>query len=94
LLFRSLEGPRDSVERLMSVLRTDSRHAHIVALTETEEIGERLFPDWSMELVTADDIRDVLRDARDTAEDPHNVEALGRILEQLESGSLAELGRA
>jgi hypothetical protein len=46
-----------------------------------------------MELVTADDIRDVLEDARASAEDPRNAQALGSLLEQLDAGALSDLGR-
>jgi len=53
IFFQWLEGPRDNVTALMSRLRTDRRHDSIVLLSEVEEVRERLFPDWDMELVTA-----------------------------------------
>ena len=62
-------------------------------LSELEEVRERLFPDWDMELVTTDDIRDVLLDARDSAQDPKNADALTELLEQLDSGQLSELSQ-
>lgn len=92
IFFQWIEGPRDSVEELMALLRRDPRHRDIVTLAETEEVRERLFPDWSMELVQASDIRDVLVDARDTAHDAHSAEALTLLLEQLDAGLLGALG--
>ena len=65
-----------------------------MSLNDAEEVRERVYPDWDMEQVGADDIREVLRDALGTAEDPGNQAALNRILGQLESGPLQSLGRA
>ena len=94
VFFQWLEGPRDNVLGLWARLAADPRHDSIVRLSEIEEVRERLFPDWSMELVTTDDIRDVLVDALESAEDPQNAEVLGRLLEQLDSGQLGVLGTA
>jgi hypothetical protein len=47
-----------------------------------------------MEKVEAEDIRLVLQDALETAEDKNNRVALTRILEQLDSGALDPLGRS
>jgi len=44
-----------------------------------------------MELVGADDIRAVLQEALETAEDENNIEALRRILAHLETGPLETL---
>ena len=77
----------------MAILHRDPRHHDIVTLSDAEEARERLYPDWDMEQVDADDIGEVLRDALDTAEDRNNVAALTRILGQLESGPLQSLGR-
>jgi hypothetical protein len=68
------------------------RHEHVVTLSETEEVRERLFPDWDMELVTTTEIRDVLLDALATAEDEKNTEALSLMLEQLDAGGMDGLG--
>jgi hypothetical protein len=46
-----------------------------------------------MEQVEADDIRTVLHDALESADDENNIAALGRILEHLASGPLGLLGR-
>jgi hypothetical protein len=93
IFFQWLEGPRDSVLELMDVLRGDTRHQDVVMLAETEELRERLFPDWSMELVDATDIREVLLDAQSTTQDPRSAEALTSLLEQMDSGLLGALGR-
>lgn len=93
IFFQWLEGPRDDVQRLLALLRTDARHRDMVVLAEDEEVRERLFPDWDMELVSAEHIREVLVDALDSADDERNAEALRRLLAQLETGALADLGR-
>jgi hypothetical protein len=85
MFFQWIEGPRDNVTLLMERIRSDPRHEQVVTLSETEEVRERLFPDWDMELVTADDIRDVLLDALATAEDDRSTGALTLMLEQLEA---------
>jgi hypothetical protein len=94
IFFQWLEGPRDSVMGLMQILKSDPRHESIVPLTETEEVRERLFPDWDMELVTPNDIRDVLTDALNEASDPRHSAVLTRLLEQLDSDELGELTHA
>ena len=94
VFFQWLEGPRDAVTQLLANLRNDPRHGSFVLLSEIEEVRERLFPDWDMELVTATDIRDVLLDAKGEAQDPKNAEALTQLLEQLDSDQLSELSQA
>jgi hypothetical protein len=94
VFFQWIEGPRAEIENLMTILHRDPRHHDIVSLDQAEEVRERLYPDWDMERVEADDIRDVLQDALDSADDPHNVTALQRIVEQIDSGPLQWLGRA
>jgi hypothetical protein len=86
MFFQWLEGPRENVRRLMDAIKRDPRHESVVELSETEEVRERLFPDWAMELVTPDDIREVLLDAQQSAGDPHSVEALGTMLAELDAG--------
>jgi Sensors of blue-light using FAD len=78
-----LEGPRDNVTALMAMIVSDPRHHHVVQLSDSEEVRERLFPDWDMELVDADHIREVLLDARDSATDPRNAASLDRMLAEL-----------
>lgn len=88
IFFQWLEGPRDHVTQLMNNIARDTRHNTIVSLSESEEVRERIFPDWAMELVSSDDIRDVLEDALSTAEDEKNVQALQRLLEHVNSSEL------
>jgi hypothetical protein len=91
IFFQWLEGPREQVLKLMALLKTDPRHEQIVPLSESEEVRERLFPDWDMELVTAEHIRDVLVDALDNAPDPGQAEVLTQLLNRLDAGPLADL---
>jgi hypothetical protein len=93
VFFQWLEGPRAHVTQLMSNIKRDARHDTVVALTENEEVRERLFPDWAMERVTADDIRTVLEDALGTAEDPNHVKALHRLLRQLDVSAIEGVGK-
>ena len=94
IFFQWLEGPRDNVTALMSRLRTDPRHDSIVLLSEVEEVRERMFPDWDMELVTGDHIREVLQDALDSATDAQNAQALGVLMAELDAGRLRDLDTA
>ena len=92
IFFQWLEGPRDNVISLMERLKTDPRHENVVLLTESEEVRERLFPDWAMELVTTSDIRDVLQDALDTASDEKNAAVLKDLLARLNAGGIGSMG--
>ena len=94
IFFQWLEGPRHGILELMATLKTDPRHESIVMLSATEEVRERLFPDWDMELVTGADIREVLQDALAETKDEHNAAALRLLLTQLDSGQLSEVGSA
>ena len=94
IFFQWLEGPRDNVTHLMGRIAADPRHQNIVPLSETEEVRERLFPDWDMELVTSDDIRDVLVDAMETAKEDKHKQALSQLLHELDSGQLSSLNQA
>ncbi len=93
IFFQWLEGPRESVLELMGLIEKDPRHQAIVMLNTGEEIRERLFENWDMELVEAEDVRTVLVDALDTVKDPRSAQSLRDMLEQLESGQLSSLGR-
>ena len=92
IFFQWLEGPRDNIGALMARLKADTRHEGIVTLGESEELRERLFPDWDMELVTGTDIRDVLQDALDTARDEASAATLRDLLQKLDTGELSQLG--
>ena len=88
VFFQWIEGPAVEVKKLIASLHGDSRHFDIVALEQSEEKRERLYPNWGMEKVEADDIRAVLEDALESAEDETNVATLKLILDQLASGAL------
>ncbi|UAJ09742.1 BLUF domain-containing protein [Glacieibacterium megasporae] len=94
VFFQWIEGPAAHVQNLIASLRGDPRHYDVVSLDWSEERRERLYPNWEMEQVKAEDIRAVLQDALGSAEDETNVAALNRILEHLDSGPLASLGRS
>jgi hypothetical protein len=78
----------------MASLHGDPRHYDIVSLDQSEDKRERLYPNWQMERVGADDIREVLQNALESAEDETNIAALKRILDHLATRSLDSLGRA
>jgi hypothetical protein len=88
IFFQWLEGPRAAVQRLMGLIKADPRHLQVVLLSETEESRERLFPTWDMERVEPEDIRDVLADAIDSAEDENNAAALRTLLIEVETRAL------
>ncbi len=92
VFFQWIEGPPVEVQRLMASLHGDARHNDVVPLDMSIEKRERLYPNWEMELVKAEDIRVVLHDALETAEDENNVAALKRILQHLNSAPLTSLG--
>lgn len=91
IFFQWLEGPRDNITALMARLQADRRHQDIVTLDTSEEVRERLFPDWDMELVSGLHIRDVLQDALDNARDTASAATLRGLLQRLESGELSHL---
>jgi hypothetical protein len=85
IFFQWLEGPRQSIERLMTQLHADHRHHQIHMISEVEESRDRLFPQWDMELVSAEHIRDVLEDAMNTADDPRDAKALADMLAEVDA---------
>ncbi|WP_456685805.1 BLUF domain-containing protein [Bradyrhizobium sp. P5_C11_2] len=94
VFFQWVEGPAAQIQKLIANLRSDPRHYDIVSLDQGEEERERLYPNWEMEKVEAEDIRAVLQDALESAEDKNNVAALKRILEHFASGPLDSIGRS
>ncbi len=88
VFFQWIEGPPAQVEKLIASLHGDPRHYDIVTLDRSVEKRARLYPDWEMERVEADDIRVVLEEALGSAEDENSIAALRRILEHLDSGRL------
>ena len=91
VFFQWIEGPPAQVENLVASLHGDARHYDIVTLDRSVEKRARLYPNWEMERVGADDIRAVLQEALESAEDENNIAALRRILEHLDSGPLDAL---
>ncbi|WP_270938951.1 BLUF domain-containing protein [Falsiroseomonas oryzae] len=91
VFFQWIEGPPAQVENLIASLHGDPRHYDIVTLDRNVEKRARLYPNWEMERVGADDIRAVLQEALGSAEDENNIAALKRILEHLGSGPLDTL---
>lgn len=85
IFFQWLEGRRANFTGLMERLHGDKRHGQIIVLGEIEESAERLFPQWDMELVAAEDIRNVLVDALEDDHQPHNIEALRAMLAEIDS---------
>ena len=94
VFFQWIEGPAAAVRKLIASLHGDPRHYDIVSLDQSEEKRERLYPNWQMERVGADDIREVLQNALESAEDENNIAALKRIIDHLATRSLDSLGRA
>ena len=88
--FQWLEGPEDNVTSLFNIISADSRHANVVLLTKENEFRERLFPNWDMELVKAEDISTVLEDAMDAAFDPKKKSALLNMLQELNKSPLGQ----
>jgi hypothetical protein len=84
IFFQWLEGPKDNVIRLMNIIGEDPRHLNVVVLSEEEEIRDRLFPDWDMELVEAAEIGDVLKNALKEASDEKQKQMLSMFLTQLQ----------
>jgi len=93
VFFQWIEGPPAEVQSLIANLHSDTRHYDIVTLDQSVEKRERLYPNWEMERVDADDIRAVLEDALESAEDQNNIAALTRIIAHLDTGPLPTVGR-
>ena len=87
IFFQWLEGPRDNVSSLMKIISKDPRHLNVVVLSEEDEIRDRLFPDWDMELVEASEISDVLEGALKEASDDKQKEMLSLLLRELKTRS-------
>ena len=88
IFFQWLEGPKDNVTSLLKIINADPRHSNVVVLTREDEIRERLFPNWDMELVEAADIEVVLEDAMREASDPKQKKALSTMLQEVSGSSM------
>ena len=87
VFFQWIEGPKAKVLELVSRIEADSRHEKMAILSSDEEIRERIFPTWDMELVDTKDIQEVLQDALETAHDEKSIAALQLLLARLEKTS-------
>ena len=83
IFFQWLEGPRDNVTSLYKNISADPRHSEVVLLTKEDEFRERLFPNWDMELVAAEDISTVLKDAMHEVSEPKQKNTLSDMLREL-----------
>ncbi len=88
VFFQWLEGPKDNVTSLFKMISADARHSDVVLLTQKDEFRERLFPNWDMELVEAEDISAVLEDAMHEATDPRQKDTLSNMLRELNKSAL------
>jgi len=88
VFFQWLEGPKDNVTSLFTMISADARHSDVVLLTQEDEFRERLFPNWDMELVEAEDISAVLEDAMHEATDPRQKDTLSNMLRELNKSPL------
>jgi methanogenic corrinoid protein MtbC1 len=70
--FQWLEGPADSLERMMRSIRNDPRHVDVEVL-ETQSAHTRLFTDWSMKLAATGEASESWR--RDVMEPPAQIVA-------------------
>lgn len=88
-----LEGPREPVRGLLQRLRSDPRHDGVVELHAYSGATHRLYPSWSMQLVSPLDILAVLDLERRKSPHPHHALAITRLMDllQMEAGPLAPL---
>ena len=84
VFFQWIEGPKAEVMDLVKLIESDRRHEMMVTLSTDEEVRERIFPSWDMELVDAENIQEVLQDALETAHDDKSVDALQLMLHRLQ----------
>ena len=84
IFFQWIEGPKLEVLDLIKLIETDNRHENMVILSSDEEVRERIFPNWDMELVSANDIKEVLNDALRTARERSSIDALKLLLAKVE----------
>ena len=89
IFFQWLEGPKADVVELMERIHRDTRHNTVVELSVNEEVRERVFPTWDMELVQPDDIREVLQDALRDAQAAVNAKALRQLLQRIDQADLS-----
>ncbi len=86
-----LEGPHHAVHELMGWIRKDPRHECILQLHSASGLDNRLYPNWSMELVAPHDIQNVLEQAAERADSTRHAEAISLLLQLFDEGALAPL---
>ena len=89
VFFQWIEGPKEQVMSLVKLIETDRRHELMTILSTDEEIRDRIFPAWDMELVDADHIQEVLQDALETARDDRSIAALQLLLQKVSQNTNA-----
>jgi hypothetical protein len=91
MFLQVLEGPREAVEELMRELYCDGRHDGIIRLQSLEDVRERLYPGWTMQLVEPGQIREILNDSRARAHHPRQAHAITLLIELLDSQTLSPM---
>jgi hypothetical protein len=86
-----LEGPRYQVRELLEKIQHDARHECVLELQAFSGVPERLYPDWSMELVKPQEIRGVLTDSARRANNPKHARAIEMLQQLLDTGQLKPL---
>lgn len=54
LFYQLLEGPPEAVDELLDTISADPRHTDLLILSSSENVSDRLFPDWAMEVMDLD----------------------------------------
>jgi hypothetical protein len=90
LYFQWLEGPPKAVQNLMARIHQDPRHDSLVILGNNFDEPERVFPQWDMEPVGAEQIHEVLIDAIGSIKTETNGALLELLLDHIQrtDGSL------
>ena len=59
MFFQILEGEVEEIDRLYEKILGDTRHTDILCLKSELNVTERLFPEWSMEIINLDENTDL-----------------------------------
>ena len=87
-----LEGPRDEVEALMTVLKSDPRHETIVRLQVLSDLSERLYPRWAMQFAEPNEIREILIDCQRRAKDKRQATLIDLMMKLLATDQQPKIG--
>ncbi|MEY3305421.1 MAG: hypothetical protein RLZZ139_3794 [Cyanobacteriota bacterium] len=60
IFFQILEGEEDRIDSLYTRILEDDRHNQILCLKSEQNVSQRRFPDWSMEVIALDENNDIL----------------------------------